>query len=94
MKEFRRRHASVRKNWDLPEDFPQRAIMQAYINPRVDDSKQNFTYGRPDLELLRQFCWDKFGWSKDKTEQLLLPVLKVIPCSHCLVCLFRKGSLC
>lgn len=61
--------------------------MRAYLDPRVDDSKQAFTYGRPDIELLRTFCWEKFGWPRDKSEQLLLPVLKVptSPALHFLV---------
>eukprot|EP00884_Botryococcus_braunii_P002641 jgi/Botrbrau1/12378/Bobra.0084s0003.2 len=82
LKEFKRKHAGVRKNWDVPEGFPQAAIMRAYLDPRVDDNKQSFTYGRPDIELLRTFCWEKFGWPRDKSEQLLLPVLKAYDDRH------------
>ena len=44
---------------------------------KVDESRDKFTYGRPDLQLLRQFCLDKFGWPQDKADELLVPVLKV-----------------
>lgn len=42
-------------------------------------AQEKFTYARPDLQLLRGFCRDKFGWAPDKVDQLLLPVLKVLP---------------
>ena len=41
--------------------------------------QERFTHARPDLQLLRGFCRDKFGWAADKVDQLLVPVLKVIP---------------
>lgn len=34
------------------------------MKPRVDDAQTRFTYGRPDVELLQRFCWDKFGWDQ------------------------------
>ncbi|KAK9830500.1 hypothetical protein WJX72_012105 [[Myrmecia] bisecta] len=75
-KEFKKRHRAIRRNWDIPNDFPNAAVVRAYTHARVDDNKDRFTYGRPDIELLRKFCFDKFGWTRDKADQLLLPVLK------------------
>ena len=49
------------------------------IQARVDDSKERFTHGRPDEQLLRKFCHEKFGWAPDKVDQILAPVLKVLP---------------
>lgn len=43
----------------------------------VDDSKERFTHGRPDAELLRNFCKEKFNWGPDKVDEILEPVLKV-----------------
>ena len=40
-----------------------------------------FTHGRPDVQLLRDYCHKKFGWPQDKAEELLQPVLKVWPAS-------------
>ena len=106
-------------------------VMEAYMKPNVDRSKARFVWGRPDPELLRQFCrcgcgcvalsdgaarglwamhgcgpalcwletWaiavichapvtatavpvcfaarsERFGWARDKVDQLLLPVLR------------------
>lgn len=67
----------LRKNWDVPETFPNSAVIKAYKDAKVDQNKDKFTYGRPDLQLLRRFCQDKFGWQQDRADELLLPVLKV-----------------
>ena len=40
-----------------------------------------FTHGRPDVQLLCDYCHTKFGWPLDKTGELLQPVLKAsLPC--------------
>ena len=44
----------MRKNWDVPENFPNSAVIKAYRAAKVDESRDKFTYGRPDLQLLRQ----------------------------------------
>ncbi|KAK9806600.1 hypothetical protein WJX73_007536 [Symbiochloris irregularis] len=75
-KEFKRKHRSARRGWQMPDGFPNSVIVEAYTTPRVDESKEKFTHARPDLQLLRTFCRDKFGWTPDKVDQLLLPVLK------------------
>lgn len=56
--------AGCRKNWDMPKSFPSAAVAEAYAKPRVDMSRAKITHGRPDLELLRKFCYAKFGWSQ------------------------------
>jgi DNA excision repair protein ERCC-5 len=43
----------------------------------VDGSREVITFARPDLEHLRNFCTDKFGWVTNKTDELMVPVLKV-----------------
>lgn len=69
--------AGLRKNWDVPESFPNTAVIKAYREAKVDQNKDKFTYGRPDLQLLRRFCLDKFSWQQDRADELLVPVLKV-----------------
>lgn len=71
----------------MPETFPNTAVIKAYRDAKVDQNKDKFTYGRPDLQLLRRFCQDKFGWQQDRADELLLPVLKVLlPCKPCHFC--------
>lgn len=126
-RKFKRAHAGARRNWDIPNDFPNWRVVTAYSEVRffiphlseaacsterwqagnssalvgmllrhelqearksgnsdsacwqakVDSSKEAVTFARPDLEHLRNFCLEKFGWQPSKTDGLLTPVLKV-----------------
>ncbi|KAL4441195.1 hypothetical protein ABPG77_011432 [Micractinium sp. CCAP 211/92] len=73
---FKRTHRGVRRSWDPPASFPSAAVDQAYAEPKVDTSKEKFTFGRPDVELLRQFCQTRLGWTSQQADDLLLPVAK------------------
>lgn len=73
---FMEKHRAVSKNWHVPESFPNEAVISAYTAPQVDKSTEPFSWGRPDLMSLRKLCWEKFGWAKEKADELLLPVLK------------------
>ncbi|CAF2006944.1 unnamed protein product [Brassica oleracea var. botrytis] len=69
-------YRKVSKNWHIPATFPSEAVISAYLNPQVDRSTEIFSWGKPDLLVLRKLCWEKFGWNGKKTDDLLLPVLK------------------
>ena len=58
------------------------------LQASVDDSKERFTHGRPDAQLLRAFCKEKFNWNADKVDEILEPVLKVRTPSPCRFLLF------
>ncbi|RID59977.1 hypothetical protein BRARA_F03166 [Brassica rapa] len=73
---FMDKHRKVSKNWHIPATFPSEAVISAYLNPQVDRSTEIFSWGKPDLLVLRKLCWEKFGWNGKKTDDLLLPVLK------------------
>ncbi|XP_010425585.1 PREDICTED: DNA repair protein UVH3-like isoform X2 [Camelina sativa] len=73
---FMDKHRKVSKNWNIPSTFPSEAVISAYLNPQVDRSTEGFSWGKPDLSVLRKLCWEKFGWNGKKTDDLLLPVLK------------------
>ncbi|XP_057482418.1 DNA repair protein UVH3 isoform X2 [Actinidia eriantha] len=70
------KHRNVSKNWHIPSAFPNEAVISAYASPQVDNSTEPFSWGKPDLFVLRKLCWEKFGWSTQKADELLLPVLK------------------
>ncbi|KAK9904154.1 hypothetical protein WJX75_005482 [Coccomyxa subellipsoidea] len=74
--EYKRKHRNMRKNWELPASFPDQRVIEAYRKASVDDSKERFTHGRPDAQLLRTFCKEKFNWNSDKVDEILEPVLK------------------
>lgn len=64
------------KNITLSEGFPFPNVVQAYLHPTVDSSKEKFVWGVPDAETIREFTKKTFGWTALKTDELLLPVLK------------------
>ncbi|CAO3613761.1 unnamed protein product [Mucor hiemalis] len=71
-KKFRKSHADI----DIPDDFPNPLVQQAYFHPLVDHSDQKFVWGQPQLDSLRIFLTEAFGWSVEKADQVLLPVLR------------------
>ncbi|KAF5183514.1 Flap endonuclease [Thalictrum thalictroides] len=73
---FMDKHRNVSKNWHIPSSFPSEAVVSAYVSPQVDKSRESFSWGKPDLHVLRKLCWEKFGWSNQRADDLLVPVLK------------------
>ncbi|XP_050382696.1 DNA repair protein UVH3 isoform X3 [Argentina anserina] len=73
---FMNTHRKVSKNWHIPISFPSEAVTSAYTCPQVDKSTEPFTWGKPDHLVLRKLCWEKFGWVSQRSDELLIPVLK------------------
>uniref|UniRef100_UPI0037E904E5 DNA excision repair protein ERCC-5 homolog n=1 Tax=Semicossyphus pulcher TaxID=241346 RepID=UPI0037E904E5 len=64
------------RNLKLQPGFPSPAVAQAYLQPAVDSSDSSFSWGRPQLDMIKEFCVSRFGWSSRKTEETLQPVIK------------------
>ncbi|XP_035793693.1 DNA repair protein complementing XP-G cells-like [Anopheles albimanus] len=64
------------KNIEIGEGFPNSGVVEAYLKPTVDCSEEEFTWGYPDADRLRDYARQKFGWTRSKTDDILLPVLK------------------
>ncbi|KAI1187631.1 PIN domain-like protein [Nemania serpens] len=60
----------------LPPGFPSPAVFDAYLHPEVDDSSEQFQWGSPDVEGLRQFLMATIGWSQERTDEVLVPVIR------------------
>lgn len=60
----------------LPPGFPSQAVTEAYLHPDVDASLDPFQWGVPDLDNLRSFLMATIGWSQERTDEVLLPVIK------------------
>ncbi|KAG8408993.1 DNA repair protein rad2 [Metarhizium acridum] len=60
----------------LPPGFPNPAVYEAYLHPEVDDTAEPFQWGVPDLEGLRRFLMATIGWSKERTDEVLVPVIR------------------
>jgi hypothetical protein len=50
------------------------APSQASLRLAAPLSPHRFSFGCPDVELLRRFCAERFGWSAGQAEELLGPV--------------------
>ncbi|KAK6349238.1 DNA repair protein rad2 [Orbilia blumenaviensis] len=60
----------------LPPSFPDDRVDMAYLNPEVDKDGTPFEWGVPDLHGLRNFLMATIGWSPDRTDEVLVPVIR------------------
>ncbi|XP_012226341.2 DNA excision repair protein ERCC-5 isoform X2 [Linepithema humile] len=66
------------RNVKLERDFPSQAVVQAYLFPTIDESKETFTWGKPNMVLLCDYTRQKFGWTKGKFDDTMIPILRRI----------------
>ncbi|KAF2210780.1 hypothetical protein CERZMDRAFT_121657 [Cercospora zeae-maydis SCOH1-5] len=71
-KKFRRNASKL----FLPHGFPDKRVRMAYLEPEVDSDPQAFQWGVPDLEKLRSFLMATIGWTQERTDEVLVPVIK------------------
>nr|XP_019535864.2 DNA repair protein complementing XP-G cells homolog [Aedes albopictus] len=64
------------KNIEFTEGFPSSGVVEAYMFPTVDSNKEPFSWGYPDVESLRDFTKQKFGWPQAKFNDVIMPVIK------------------
>lgn len=76
-------HAAFRKKFKkniaklfLPPNFPDARVEGAYMEPEVDPDPSDFQWGVPDLDAVRQFLMSTVGWSKERTDEVLVPVIR------------------
>ncbi|EGE06858.1 DNA-repair protein rad13 [Trichophyton equinum CBS 127.97] len=76
-------HARFRKKFKknitklfLPPGFPDKAVEKAYLEPEVDSDPSEFKWGVPDLDAVRQFLMATVGWSPERTDEVLVPVIR------------------
>ncbi|ETI29158.1 hypothetical protein G647_01611 [Cladophialophora carrionii CBS 160.54] len=74
---FRRKfRKTVQKKLFLPPAFPDRRVDEAYLFPEVDSNAEPFQWGVPDLDKLRGFLMATIGWSQERTDEVLVPVIR------------------
>ena len=74
---FRRRfRRSQTTKLFLPTNFPDPRVAEAYLEPDVDSDPHPFVWGVPDLDSLRTFLSSQIGWSWERTDEVLVPVIK------------------
>ncbi|KAE9970497.1 hypothetical protein BLS_004883 [Venturia inaequalis] len=60
----------------VPTGFPDLRVEDAYHHPEVDSDPSAFVWGVPDLSALRSFLMTTIGWTPDRTDEVLVPVIK------------------
>ena len=73
---FRRKFRKNAAKLFLPAVFPDTRVDQAYLHPEVDSDPSPFQWGVPDLDALRSFLMATIGWTQDRTDEVLVPVIK------------------
>ncbi|KAK7885682.1 DNA repair protein rad2 [Exophiala xenobiotica] len=74
---FRRKFRNtVQKRLFLPPGFPDSRVDEAYLNPEVDSNPEPFQWGVPDLDKLRSYLMATIGWSQERTDEVLVPVIR------------------
>ena len=73
---FRRKFRKNATKLFLPAIFPDLRVDHAYLHPEVDKDPSAFQWGVPDLDALRSFLMATIGWSQDRTDEVLVPVIK------------------
>ncbi|KAI8908996.1 hypothetical protein EDD86DRAFT_206641 [Gorgonomyces haynaldii] len=63
---------------DFPDRFPDPRVQSAYLHPVVDPSLKQFEWGQAQVDQIRRFMRKYCGWSEEKTDQSLVPVLKEV----------------
>ena len=73
---FRRKFKRNAAKLFLPPTFPDKRVDVAYLHPDVDSDPSPFAWGVPDLDALRAFLMATIGWSQERTDEVLVPVIR------------------
>ena len=74
--DFLRKYKKQLTKLFLPPHFPDQRVNEAYLNPEVDSTPESFQWGVPDLSALRSFLMATIGWSQERTDEILVPVIR------------------
>lgn len=73
---FRNKFRKQATKMFLPSAFPDARVDIAYLSPDVDADPEPFQWGVPDLDALRTFLMATIGWSQERTDEVLVPVIR------------------
>ena len=73
---FRKKFRRSATKLFLPQSFPDARVSLAYTTPDVDADPEQFQWGVPDLDALRSFLMATIGWTQERTDEVLVPVIK------------------
>ncbi|MCJ1309200.1 DNA repair protein rad2 [Agyrium rufum] len=73
---FRRKFRRNATKIFLPPSFPDKRVDIAYLNPEVDNDPNPFQWGVPDLDALRTYLMATIGWTQERADEILVPVIR------------------
>nr|POF02541.1 dna repair protein rad13 [Quercus suber] len=73
---FRKKFRKKAMKLILPPSFPDSRVDLAYQHPDIDADPEPFQWGVPDLDALRSFLMATIGWSQERTDEVLVPVIR------------------
>ena len=73
---FRRKFKRNSAKIFLPVGFPDKRVDEAYLHPEVDSDPSPFAWGVPDLDGLRRFLMATIGWTQERADEILVPVIR------------------
>ena len=73
---FRKKFRKQAQKMFLPPAFPDTRVDLAYLYPEVDSDPSGFEWGVPDLDALRAYLMATIGWSQERTDEVLVPVIR------------------
>ena len=56
--------------------FPNRAVVDAYTRPEINESRAKFSWTNPNVDALKDFLNEKIGWNREKFNSVVVPVLE------------------
>ena len=60
----------------LPDNFPDQVVREAYKHPEVDRDDSEFKWGIPSLDQIRSFLMYNVGWSQNKVDEVMIPLIR------------------
>ncbi|KAH0562673.1 hypothetical protein GP486_002656 [Trichoglossum hirsutum] len=73
---FRKKFKRNANKFFLAPTFPDERVDMAYLEPSVDSDSTAFQWGVPDLDALRSFLMTTIGWTQERTDEVLVPVIR------------------
>lgn len=51
-------------------------VVEAYLFPTVDENREKFSWGKLEVESIREYAKKTFGWTNKRTDEIIMPVVK------------------
>src|SRR5690606_19189054 len=92
-KYFMYKYHKTKSRFQLPDGFPDKKVVDAYLNPVVDSSVQ-LDWKKINRDGLVVFVKERMGWNEEKLDKYLKPILEQKNDSQRLITQFFSTTKC